>query len=313
MDKIKTIYYRGFLKSCNFACDYCPFAKKACTSKELAKDKAALLRFYETIAEMANIETIFIIPYGEAMIHPYYHEILVKISKLPHIKHVSIQSNLSWPVEQVLQTFDAMQADISKIHFWLTYHLAAKPVIGETWSNDTTRSVVTFLQKCLALHEHGLRFCVGSVAKSGDILDNQFGEPPLNVNIAALGWLKNRLPADTYFWLNALEGANVQYSDEEIAAFTELDPLFPLELNNIKADSGLCDAGEKSIFVKANGDIYPCILSKQALGNLYENTFEKLTTCKCKLCSCYLAYSCRRDIVELNEFMGEGKAIRLPK
>ena len=39
------ILYRGSLSSCNYACDYCPFAKTANTSAELKKDERELERF----------------------------------------------------------------------------------------------------------------------------------------------------------------------------------------------------------------------------------------------------------------------------
>ena len=40
-----SILYRGPLSSCNYACDYCPFAKRSETPAELAHDRACLERF----------------------------------------------------------------------------------------------------------------------------------------------------------------------------------------------------------------------------------------------------------------------------
>ena len=40
-----SILYRGPLSSCNYACGYCPFAKRTETPGELAHDRACLDRF----------------------------------------------------------------------------------------------------------------------------------------------------------------------------------------------------------------------------------------------------------------------------
>jgi len=40
-----SILYRGPLSSCNYACGYCPFAKRTETPTELAHDRACLERF----------------------------------------------------------------------------------------------------------------------------------------------------------------------------------------------------------------------------------------------------------------------------
>ena len=40
-----SILYRGPLSSCNYACEYCPFAKTHNTREELQDDEARLKRF----------------------------------------------------------------------------------------------------------------------------------------------------------------------------------------------------------------------------------------------------------------------------
>ncbi|MGE6735743.1 STM4011 family radical SAM protein, partial [Streptomyces sp. NPDC059900] len=40
-----TILYRGPLASCDYACPYCPFAKRRDTPEQLRADRAALERF----------------------------------------------------------------------------------------------------------------------------------------------------------------------------------------------------------------------------------------------------------------------------
>ena len=45
-----SILYRGPLSSCNYACGYCPFAKRRETAAELARDRTALERFVAWVA-----------------------------------------------------------------------------------------------------------------------------------------------------------------------------------------------------------------------------------------------------------------------
>nr|WP_277874821.1 hypothetical protein [Leptolyngbya sp. FACHB-16] len=40
-----TILYRGSLVSCNYGCEYCPFAKRQQSAAELAVDRQSLDRF----------------------------------------------------------------------------------------------------------------------------------------------------------------------------------------------------------------------------------------------------------------------------
>jgi sulfatase maturation enzyme AslB (radical SAM superfamily) len=46
-----TILYRGSLISCNYGCEYCPFAKRQQTAAELATDKQQLERFVNWISD----------------------------------------------------------------------------------------------------------------------------------------------------------------------------------------------------------------------------------------------------------------------
>ena len=73
MDR-RTILYRGSLKSCNYHCGYCPFSKHRCSERELEKDRTHWFRFCESLnerAEALNIRALMVVPYGEALIHPW--------------------------------------------------------------------------------------------------------------------------------------------------------------------------------------------------------------------------------------------------
>lgn len=86
MTQIREIQYRGSLKSCNYACSYCPLAKRPGSRRELEKDEAALRRLVLGLSERASVFKeklgILIAPYGEALIHSYYWKEMAALSRL---------------------------------------------------------------------------------------------------------------------------------------------------------------------------------------------------------------------------------------
>jgi sulfatase maturation enzyme AslB (radical SAM superfamily) len=91
-----TILYRGSLISCNYGCEYCPFAKRQQTAAELAIDQQSLERFVNWIAENSQHQfSILFTPWGEALIHQCYQQALVKLTQMPHVNKAAIQTNLS--------------------------------------------------------------------------------------------------------------------------------------------------------------------------------------------------------------------------
>ena len=73
----RTVLYRGSLKSCNYHCSYCPFAKKPLSDKELRKDREQWDIFTRTFKKRSGemgVGALMIAPYGEALIHPWYWE-----------------------------------------------------------------------------------------------------------------------------------------------------------------------------------------------------------------------------------------------
>lgn len=49
-----SILYRGPLSSCNYGCDYCPFAKHMETAAEHEHDRVALTRFVSWVEQHAQ-------------------------------------------------------------------------------------------------------------------------------------------------------------------------------------------------------------------------------------------------------------------
>jgi MoaA/NifB/PqqE/SkfB family radical SAM enzyme len=261
---LKTIYYRGLLRSCNYKCSYCPFRKNHSNLKD---DEAALNRFCEKVPSLGSDLTVMFVPHGEAMIHNYYHKAIADLCKKENINLVGCQTNLSFDVEHFA---GVMKGDIPKISLWCTFH-----------SSQVT--IEDFLRQCKKLIEHRISFCVGSVGRPSDI--------------SVLQKLRDHLPKDIYMWINAEDGLPREYSDEEIIALSRIDPFFNLELQNFFADPSLCRAGRESIFVRGSGDYFACNISKVKLGNIYANQQPKTENlCRAKNCDCYLAYSNRIEM-----------------
>src|SRR5262245_43327614 len=93
------ILYRGDLESCNYACAYCPFAKRRDTRAALAADARALDRFVDWIARRHDLRFgILFTPWGEALIRRFYRDAFVRLSRMPHVARVVAQTNLSYPL-----------------------------------------------------------------------------------------------------------------------------------------------------------------------------------------------------------------------
>src|SRR5262249_42074059 len=94
-----SVLYRGPLCSCNYACWYCPFAKRTESAAELSNDRAALERFVGWIGANADFPMgILFTPWGEALVRPWYQDALVRLTRLPHVQRAAAQTNGRWPL-----------------------------------------------------------------------------------------------------------------------------------------------------------------------------------------------------------------------
>lgn len=139
------ILYRGPLSSCNYGCDYCPFAKTRNTPEELRDDAEKLGRFVDWVASRDDREIgILFTPWGEALIHESYREAIRRLSHLPNVYRVAIQTNLSARVD-FLRDCDRKVAAL-----WATWH-------------PTQVKFETFVSRCRELDAIGARYSVGVV------------------------------------------------------------------------------------------------------------------------------------------------------
>src|SRR5688572_9654231 len=112
-----SILYRGPLSSCNYGCEYCPFAKHLETRAEHEADRRALEQFVGWVHQRKDDQiSILFTPWGEALIRRRHQQAFIDLSIMPHVLNVAIQTNLSCKLDWV------EQCDKSRVALWATYH-----------------------------------------------------------------------------------------------------------------------------------------------------------------------------------------------
>ena len=285
LSTVRSIYYRGSLEHCNYTCSYCPFGRKS-VSADTTEDQEALDRFISRIGgwKYGSLR-ILIIPYGEAMIHRYYREGIMRLAAMPHVIGVSCQTNLSFSVSRFLDEAEVEQADVSKFRFWASYH---PEMVG----------VGEFASKVEMLRAAGIGVCAGAV-----------GDPSAKEQIRKLRQL---LDPSVYLFVNAMQGLRKPLSEEDIRFFGEIDNLFDYDRRNAKACLDGCVGGRETLFIDRKGDMYACPRSRVKIGNFYQGDGAVVPlSCERKVCDCYIAFS-NLNNHPLHRIMGEGAFWRIP-
>ncbi|HEX3250212.1 MAG TPA: STM4011 family radical SAM protein [Pyrinomonadaceae bacterium] len=278
-----SILYRGPLSSCNYGCDYCPFAKHSETAAEHREDERALNRFVSWVSNRTsdNISILFT-PWGEALIRKRYQQALVRLSNMPQVRKVVIQTNLSCSLNWV------DDCDKRKLALWTTFH-------------PTEVSRARFVTRCLELHQRGVRFSVGVVG-----LKEHTGE---------IEALRRELPASIYLWINAYKHQPDYYSSEDIERFEAIDSLFPINNKNHPSLGRACRCGASVISVYGDGSIRRCHFIHETIGNIYyDDLLEVLRerACSNRTCGCHIGYV-HMDHLKLYQIYGDGILERIPE
>jgi MoaA/NifB/PqqE/SkfB family radical SAM enzyme len=276
------ILYRGPLSSCNYGCDYCPFAKRRESDEQHASDAAALERFISWVESRKDDQiSVFFTPWGEALVRTRYQKALVRLTNLCQVSKAAIQTNGSC-------RFDwADKCDKNKLGLWVTYH-----------PTQTSRS--RFLAQCEDMASRGLRFSVGVVG-----LREHFDE---------IEALRTALPSDVYLWVNAFKRIDNYYSPSESEFLTAIDRLFPFNNQYHSSYGRACRTGETVISVDGDGTIRRCHFVKVPLGNLYDPNFENILKprpCENDRCGCHIGYVHMPEL-RLDETFGDGILERIP-
>ena len=278
-----SILYRGPLSSCNYGCEYCPFAKHFETAAEHKEDERALNRFVSWVSnrDADNISVLFT-PWGEALIRKRYQQALIKLSNMARVQKVVIQTNLSCSLNWI----DA--CDKRKLALWTTFH-------------PTEVSRASFVARCRELHERGVRFSVGVVG-----LKEHAGE---------IEALRRELPATVYLWVNAYKHEPDYYSVEDIERFKAIDTLFPINNKNHDSLGRACRCGESVISVYGDGSIRRCHFIREEIGNIYIDDLREVLRerrCSNRTCGCHIGYV-HMDHLKLYQIYGDGILERIPK
>lgn len=277
-----TLLYRGPLSSCNYDCHYCPFAKRHETAAELAVDRRALERFVDWAASRADDRlSIFFTPWGEALVRPWYQDALASLSRLPQVRKVAVQTNLSCRLDWL------ESCERSKLGLWCTFH-----------PSQTTRQA--FLLQCRELDRQKVPHSVGAVGLKEDLDE--------------IVRLRAELSLDIYMWINAYKSHAGYYTEEDVRRFEAIDPLFRINTEYHASLGRSCRAGASVVSVDGDGNLYRCHFIKQKIGNLYEPDFEKSLgerPCTNDACGCHIGYV-HLDHLELGRVFGDGILERIP-
>lgn len=277
-----SILYRGPLSSCNYGCDYCPFAKHTETAAEHANDRQALERFISWVERRPQDRiSVFFTPWGEALVRKRYQDAIVVLTNLPNVDKVAIQTNLSSRLDWT------ERCDKNKLGLWATYH-------------PTQVSRKRFLAQCRELEQRHVRLSVGIVG--------------MKEHAAEIAAMRQDLSPHIYLWINAYKRQPDYYSAEEIRAFTSVDPLFPINNQYHPSHGRPCRTGESVISVDGDGNVKRCHFIKTQLGNIYASDFETILqprTCTNATCGCHIGYV-HMDDLKLYEVFGNGVLERIP-
>lgn len=278
-----SILYRGPLSSCNYACDYCPFAKTKNTRAELEDDRIRLERFVSWASSRQDREIgVLFTPWGEGLIRRYYREELARLSRSPHVYRVAIQTNLSF---KDTSWFD--DTDLDALALWTTWH-------------PTQSSLEDFARKCDALSARGVRYSVGVVG-----LRDAFDD---------IEALRERLSDDVYLWINAYKREPGYYNEEDLERLGQVDPLFRYNALRHPSMGATCRAGASSFTVDGDGDVRRCHFIKDVIGNIYDAHFDAALgerACVNDTCGCHIGYI-HMDQLALYPVFGDGLLERIP-
>ncbi|VAW72265.1 hypothetical protein MNBD_GAMMA12-1681 [hydrothermal vent metagenome] len=268
------ILYRGSLSSCNFSCEYCPFAKTKALKQQLQQDQTALTRFVAWVADQQQSMRLLFTPWGEALIWPYYQVALTQLSTISHVQSLAIQTNLSGNLDWLTKM------KVRKLTLWASYH-----------PSETTLD--NFLTQCEQVISAGAQLTVGVVGKKE--------------HFTAIEQLHAQKPQAASFWINAYKDVAHYYSDEDISFLQAKDRLFSSNLMDYPSKDKACASGETSFTVDGRGDMRRCHFIDTVIGNIYQQEYQRSLqprNCSNKTCSCYIGYIHLKDL-DFRKQLGE--------
>jgi MoaA/NifB/PqqE/SkfB family radical SAM enzyme len=277
-----SLLYRGRLSSCNYDCPYCPFAKTYDSRQALRRDAEDLERFVAWAERQPHELSILFTPWGEGLVRRHYREAMVRLSHLPRLRRVAIQTNLCVGLRWL------EQADLSRLALWCTYHPSQ---VGRA----------AFLARCRELSRRGVRHSIGMVGRREDLDEIEA--------------LRRELPPDTPMWVNAFDPRPPDYyAPADIARLEAIDPHFRYNLAPAPSFGAPCLTGENVLSVDGDGQVRRCHFVDEPLGNLYDGSFAahlRARACPNARCDCYIGYAHRPDLPFQRDY-ADGVLERIP-
>ena len=224
---------------------------------------------------------ILFTPWGEALFHRSYQRAITRLSRLPNVRRVAIQTNLSARLDWLADCVP------KRVALWATFH-------------PTQIRREKFVAQCAELDRLGIAHSVGAVGMKDALADIEALRAELN-------------PA-TYLWVNAYKRQPGYYSAEDAARLTRVDSLFPLNNRYHPSLGASCRAGTSVFSVDGEGTMRRCHFIRTPIGNIYEPGFESALrerSCPNEVCGCHIGYV-HLDRLDLYATFGEGVLERIP-
>jgi len=204
---------------------------------------------------------ILFTPWGEALVRSWYRRAVARLTRLPHVDRVAVQTNLSCGLDWM------KDCRTSRLALWATFH-------------PTEIGCDTFCRKVVAVFEQGIGISAGVVAV-----------PEHFEHIAAL---RRGLPPEVYMWINAQQPRSRPYTDDEVGWLASIDPHFRSTLRREPSRNRFCRAGRESFTVDSSGDMRRCHFVADVIGNIFESEWHKALLprrCPNRFCDCLLGKS----------------------
>lgn len=226
--------------------------------------------------------SILFTPWGEGLVHRHYRSALHRLSQLPQVHRVCIQTNLSAP----LQSFN--RAHKKSLALWATYH-------------PDQVSLTRFLENCRLLDQMSVRYSVGIVG--------------LKEHLDDMEALRQALHPKVYLWVNAYKRVPDYYASQDLVRIRAVDPHFDLNLQRYPSLNRECRAGETHFTVDGKGDVRRCHFVGRVLTNIYHGDLVSVLgprLCPVETCGCYIGYI-HRPQLKLESLYGEDLLARIPQ
>ena len=260
-----TLYYRNYLRYCNYKCSYCTFAKYTLNKDDLEKDKIYFRKFTDFLKKSTDKFRIFLAPRGEILNFDHYKSGISMLSKLDNITEIVVQTNLGGNLEWL------KNVNKDKVILWTTYHP------DETKLED-------FFEKLVFLDRENIKFSVGTVGVHENF--DMIFRLKEKMNL-----LENIRP---YFWVNAYKDEKNYYSEKDIEFLCNIDHLFEVNLENYKSKGCECRTGESVFWMEYNGILHRCWQDRKNLGNIFKDNIADIKAsdgCRYSRCTCYIGYT----------------------